>query len=122
MTSGILNKMQSHMDKAKDAVQPSMDKALSVTQPHINKAKDIAQPHLNKIKDNIDDINGKHLEEKIFEYTSVYGEILLGLHEQAETDRQTFQAERKNLQYRVDTLEASVREMQFEVKRLKGMR
>jgi len=67
-----------------------------------------------------DKISGKAIEDKIGEYSEVYGEVLLGLHQeveqqniQSEKREQQLNSELKNLQHRIELLEGQVNKLKL---------
>lgn len=58
-------------------------------------------------------ITGQTLEQRISEYTSVYSEILLGMHDQlrdAERENRTLRRENKEIRQRMESLERRIDE------------
>ena len=70
-------------------------------------------------------ISGKTVEEKIEEYSEVYGEILLGLHKELEKQNtilekheQQFNSQEENLQEQIQ-LKSQIKNLQGQVKQLR---
>lgn len=107
-------------NKAQDFSLPHLDRAKTAAQPHIDKA--MANPHVEKLRDNLENASGKRLEEKLGEYTEVYGEVLLGLHRRAEADRLLQNERQRQMESEIMSLRAAVQELRDEFAHVKKTR
>lgn len=104
-------------NKAQDISQPHLDRAKATAKPHLDKA--MANPHVEKLRNSLDNVSGKRLEEKLTEYTDVYGAVLLGLHRRTEADRLLQNERQRQMVGEIASLRAAVQELRDELARVK---
>ncbi len=73
------------------------------------------------IADTLGKISGKNIEDKISEYSEIYGEILLGMNREIETDRRLIResrAEMDQIFQQTKNIQASISENIDELRKL----
>lgn len=99
--------------KAIDSSQPARDRLKTTTQMGVGKL--MASPPAEKLRDISDTISAKRLEEKLIEYTEIYGEVLLALHSRMEDAEE----KQRLMMDEIQSLRATVQELRNELVRAK---
>lgn len=117
-----INRAKELSGKVKDSSQATGDRVKIATQPYLDKAK--SNPQVEKVLDGASTLSGtlsgKRLEDKLAEYTTVYGDVLLSLYERLEEQQQFFKEQQQLSEARHQEMKKEINSLRAEIRTLRS--